>query len=73
MELSLIPTVILLITSVFFTILFGYLGGRTLGAHEGPRMVPWRFLMILTFTVALLMIVHVLTMMGLKTDQPLRF
>ncbi len=73
MELSLPLTASLLIIAALFTALCGYMGGRTLKAHEGPRMVPWRFLMILAFTVALLMIVHLLSLFGIQTKPPLQY
>ena len=40
---------------------------------RGPRMVPWRFLMLLGGLMAMLLVVHLLTLLGLKRDQPMRF
>lgn len=73
MELTLPVTVILLIVSALITVFFGWMGARPYNPHKGPRMVPWRFLMMIAFTFCLLMIVHLLTVTGLKTDQPMRF
>ena len=73
MELTIPLTVILLTVAALFTALFGYLGARPYDPKKGPRMVPWRFFMLLTFTVALLMLVHLLTALGLKTDPPQRY
>ncbi len=36
-------------------------------------MLPWRFLMLLFFTLSLFLLVHLLTLLGLKQDQPLRY
>lgn len=73
MELTLPLTVILLIVSALVTAFFGWMGARPYNPTKGPRMVPWRFMMMMTFVVCLLMIVHLLTVTGLKTDQPLHF
>lgn len=69
MDLSLPHTVILLATSAVLTVFFGWMGSRPADPHKGPRMVPWRFLMLLGFTVALLMIVHALNLVGFTTGQ----
>jgi hypothetical protein len=36
-------------------------------------MVPWRFLMLVAVLAAMLLVVHLLTLLGLKHDQPMRF
>jgi len=73
MELTLSLTVILTIVSGLFTALFGYLGARPMDPNKGPRMVPWRFLMLLTFTAALLLVVHLLNLIGIQTKPPEQF
>ncbi len=73
MELSLTFTLILLAVSVAVTVFFGWMGARPMNPHKGPRMVPWRFLMVLSFTAVLILLVHLLTMLGLKTDRPLQY
>ena len=73
MELTLPITVILLIVSALVTVFFGWMGARPYNPTKGPRMVPWRFLMLLACTFCILMIVHLLNVTGLKTDQPMRF
>ena len=69
MDLSLPHTVILLAASAVLTVFFGWMGSRPTDPNKGPRMVPWRFLMLLGFTVALLMLVHVLNLVGFTTGQ----
>ena len=69
MDLSLPHTVILLAASAVLTVFFGWMGSRPADPNKGPRMVPWRFLMLLGFTVALLMLVHVLNLVGFTTGQ----
>ncbi|MDI7775456.1 hypothetical protein [Asticcacaulis sp. EMRT-3] len=73
MQAQLILTVILLTAAALLTAFFGYMGARPHNPLKGPRMVPWRFLMMVVFTVVLLLLVHLLTMLGLKTDPPLRY
>jgi lysylphosphatidylglycerol synthetase-like protein (DUF2156 family) len=73
MDLSLTLTVILLSLSALLAVFFGYMGARPVNPNRGPRMIPWRFLMLLSFTAALLMLVHLLTLLGLKSDPPMRY
>jgi hypothetical protein len=73
MELTLPLTVILAIVSGLFTALFGYLGARPMNLKKGPRMVPWRFLMLLAFTAVLLLVVHLLNLIGIQTKPPERY
>jgi hypothetical protein len=49
------------------------MGARPLDIRKGPRMVPWRFLMILAFTVSLFMVVHLLNLLGIQTKPPERY
>lgn len=73
MALELVPTQILLVVSALLAIFFGLMGARPMNPLKGPRMVPWRFLMLFSFTVALLLLVHLLTLLGLKSDPPMRY
>ncbi len=49
--------------------LFGWLGGRAPDPNRGPRMVPWRFLMLLCAAVVMMLLVHLATLAGLKTGR----
>jgi len=69
MDIGLPLTVILLAASAALTVFFGWMGSRPFDPNKGPRMVPWRFLMLLGFTVALLMVVHLLNLNGITTGQ----
>ncbi len=73
MDLSLIPTAILCAVCALFAAGCGYMGARAPDPKRGPRMVPWRFLMLLFVLVVLIMAVHMLTLLGLKQDQPLHY
>ncbi len=50
-------------------ILFGWLGARPPDFRKGPRLVPWRFLMLLCAVVVLYMLVHVVNLMGVTTGR----
>lgn len=68
--LSLPVTVILFAVSSLLTIVFGFMGARPYDMRKtGPRMVPWRFLMMLAFTMALVMLVHLLNALGFTTGN----
>ncbi len=42
----------------------GWRGSRPPDLIRGPRMVPYRFLMVLASTVALFMLLHLMTLAG---------
>ena len=44
------------------TALFGWRGARTARPHQPPRLIPWRFLMLLAFTAMVAMLVHLVTL-----------
>lgn len=49
--------------------LFGWLGARPFDMKAGPRLVPYRFLMVLFAAVALMMLVHLVNLAGFKTGR----
>jgi hypothetical protein len=73
MEMDLPLTAILAVVCGLFAAGSGYMGARMPDPRRGPRMVPWRFLMLVAVLAAMLLVVHLLTLLGLKHDQPLRF
>ena len=73
MDSNLPLIVILLVTGALLTILFGWLGARPLDIRKGPRMVPWRFLMLLAFTFSILMTAVLLHHFGIIPDAPQRY
>jgi len=44
--------------------LFGWLGARPAKPLSHPRLVPWRFLMLLAFAGVVAMLVHVVTLVS---------
>jgi hypothetical protein len=47
----------------------GWLGARPPNPHRGPRLVPWRFLMVLAAAGLLAMIVHLVNLLGVTTGR----
>jgi hypothetical protein len=54
-------TLILLIASVAMVLLAGWRGSRPPDITRGPRMVPWRFLMLVFAALAFLLLIHLAT------------
>ena len=51
------------------TVLCGWRGARPPDVVRGPRLVPWRFLMILAVAWVLMMLVHVVNLLGVQTGR----
>lgn len=69
MDFGLAPTVSVLITAVLLAVFCGWRGARPWDIRKGPRMMPWRFLMLLCVTVVIVMLVHLLNLVGMPTGQ----
>jgi hypothetical protein len=68
--MTLLNTILLLTLTVVFAVFCGWRGARRWNVLQGPRMIPWRFLMLLAFAVALFMAQHVLELVGLRPQKP---
>ena len=67
MELDL--TLAALAAAVALAALFGWLGARPPDPTRGPRMAPWRFLMVLCAAGVLLALVHLVNLLGVTTGR----
>jgi hypothetical protein len=47
----------------------GWRGARPPDPMRGPRMIPWRFLMLLAAVAVLVMVVHLVNLMGVRTGR----
>jgi hypothetical protein len=47
----------------------GWLGARPPNPHRGPRLMPWRFIMLLAAAALLAMIVHLVNLAGVTTGH----
>jgi len=59
------PTLVALATTVSLCALFGWLGARPPNPAKGPRLIPYRFLMLLTGAGIVLLLIHVKELAGL--------
>jgi hypothetical protein len=62
-------TLILAATAATLAVLCGWRGARRPDPNRGPRLVPWRMLMVLAATATLLMVVHVVNLLGFRTGR----
>ncbi len=69
MDLDLIPTVAIMILALAFSAFCGWRGARPWDIRKGPRMMPWRFLMMVGVVVVILMLVHLLNISGVQTGR----
>ena len=47
----------------------GWRGARPANPKRGPRMIPWRMIMLLASAGLLPMIVHILNLVGVNTGR----
>lgn len=67
--MSLPATIALLAATLCLTLFCGWRGARPPDLHRGPRLAPWRFLMLLSAAGAMLVLVHLVNLMGVKTGR----
>jgi hypothetical protein len=68
--MSLQSTILVLTLAVVTAAFCGWRGARRWNVVEGPRMIPWRFLMLLAFALALFMAKQALELSGLRPQRP---
>jgi hypothetical protein len=54
---------------VLLTVGAGWMGAKPPNPLRGPRMLPWRFIMLLAATGVILMLVHVANLLGVSTGR----
>ena len=52
-----------------FAVFCGWRGSRPPNLLKGPRMAPWRFMMLMSAAVALALLVHIANLAGFITGQ----
>lgn len=62
--MDLITTLILLGAAVTVMVFCGWRGARAPDPLKGPRMIPWRFLMIGAAAISMLLLIHLATLGG---------
>ena len=62
-------TLIVLVLAAGLCVLAGWRGARPPDFRRGPRLIPWRPIMVAAAVVALLMVVHLLNLAGVSTGR----
>ncbi len=62
-------TLILGAIAIGLTAACGWAGARPPDLRRGPRMIPYRFLMLLGATATMLLLVHAANLLGLHTGR----
>ena len=68
--MDLITTAVAALIALAVTVFCGWRGARPINVLKGPRMVPWRVLMLDGAVVTLLLAAHILNLLGMKTGDP---
>jgi hypothetical protein len=66
--MSLVATFVALAVVIGLTAFSGWRGSRPPDLIRGPRMAPWRFLMLIGITVAIFLLIHLINLAGLDTS-----
>lgn len=61
--MNMIFTLSLAAACLALCVLFGWLGARPPKLLARPRLIPWRFLMLLAFVAMLAVLVHAVTLL----------
>jgi hypothetical protein len=54
-------------------VICGWRGARPIDVIKGPRMIPWRPLMMICVVGLMLMLVHLANLFGVQTGNPPRY
>jgi hypothetical protein len=68
MDLPLTASV--LAATLALAVFAGWRGARPPNPHKGPRLMPWRFIMLMAAALALMLLVHLVNLMGVTTGRP---
>lgn len=71
--MDLTSTLTAAIVFLALAILCGWRGARPIDVLKGPRMVPWRPLMMVCVVGLMLMLVHLFNLLGVQTGHPQRY
>ncbi len=68
--MDLLTTAVIAVAALLLTVFCGWRGARPINVLKGPRMMPWRPLMVAGAVVTLLLTAHILNLLGMKTGDP---
>ena len=60
-------TLILLAAASVIAVFSGWRGARPPDLSKGPRMIPWRFIMLVAGALAVLLLIHLASVLGGRT------
>ncbi|WP_447910951.1 hypothetical protein [Brevundimonas bullata] len=60
-------TLILLVLASAVAVFSGWRGARPPDLFKGPRMIPWRFIMLVAGALAVLLLIHLASVLGGRT------
>lgn len=63
--MPLIPTLGLLVLAIAVMLVSGWRGSRPPDLVKGPRMMPWRMIMLLSAALITFLIIHLATLAGM--------
>ena len=66
-------TIAATIALLLLAVVCGWFGARPINVLKGPRMVPWRPLMMVCVVGLMLMIVHLVNLLGVQTGNQPRY
>jgi Kef-type K+ transport system membrane component KefB len=58
---------------LILAVLFGWLGARPINVLKGPRLIPWRPMMMICVVGLMLMLVHLVNLLGVQTGGQTRY
>lgn len=67
MDLS--ATLTAAVAFIGLTAFSGWRGSRPPNLIKGPRMIPWRMIMVTSAAVVLVLLVHLASLFGLRQDR----
>jgi hypothetical protein len=62
--MNLTLTLGLIAAAVALAVFAGWRGAKPAQPHLGVRMIPWRFIMILSAAIVVMLLVHLATLLG---------
>jgi len=68
-QMDLQLTLMLTLAAVALAVVAGWRGARPPDPHKGPRLIPWRFIMLMTTAGIVVLLVHVVNLMGVTTGR----
>ncbi len=67
--MDLTVTIMLVLAGGAVAVLAGWRGARPPNLAKGPRLIPWRPLMVIAAAFALIMLVHLVNLLGVETGR----